>query len=69
MNLIKNSTIKAWIGYKVEALDDVSETIITNPIIKFNSTMSLIDDMSSDYLFNYSTTNDGKILLYTNKFK
>jgi len=66
MNLIKNSTIKAWIGYKVEALDDVSETIITNPIIKFNSTMSLIDDMSSDYLFNYSTTNDGKILLYTN---
>lgn len=66
LNLIKNSTIKAWIGYKAEALDDVSETVITNPIIKFNSAMSLIDDMSSDYLFNYSTTNDGKILLYTN---
>lgn len=28
--------------------------------------MSLLDDISSDYLFNYSTTNDGKILLYTN---
>ena len=53
------------IGWVVESLDDTSKTLISNSIIQSESAISLIDTLSDNYLFNYATTNDGLINLYT----
>ena len=66
--LVRSGTtnIRFKVGYHVIGLDDVSDLEIQNPIVNFKNPLELIDTLSTDYLFNYSVSNDGLINLYTN---
>lgn len=42
INFLIGHKVESFIGYRVEALDDSRDVIVSNPIIKFNSAILLM---------------------------
>lgn len=61
-----SDSTKIVLGYHFDSFDDAGIIDVANPIVKFTDALTLLDNLSNDYGFNYNIDNYGHITLYTN---